>query len=95
MKKRRIPLRKCVACGERKAKKELIRIVRTTDGQILVDPTGKINGRGAYICPDINCFDKGIKSKQLVNAFGEGVPEEVLETLRNKIGEYANGEKTL
>lgn len=95
MRKKKLPLRKCVVCGERKPKKELIRIVRTSDNQIVVDLTGKQNGRGAYICPNINCYEMGIKSKKLARIFGEEVPAEVLDTLEVKIKEHIDGLKSL
>ena len=61
MKKRKIPLRRCVGCREMKDKRELLRIVRNNEGEIFVDPTGKKNGRGAYICKSMECFSKARK----------------------------------
>lgn len=81
MKKKKIPLRKCVACNEGKPKKELIRIVRNTEGKVEVDLTGKMNGRGAYICPDLNCLEKAKKSKRLSKVLETEVTEEVFERL--------------
>lgn len=81
MKKKKIPLRKCVACNESKPKKELIRIVRNTDGVAEVDLTGKLNGRGAYICSDLNCLEKVKKSNRLSKTLEIEVPEEVFDRL--------------
>ncbi|HLS52883.1 MAG TPA: YlxR family protein [Tissierellaceae bacterium] len=91
MRKRRVPLRKCVSCGEKRAKQELIRIVKTTEGDFILDPSGRINGRGAYICPSVGCFEKGIESKRLSKAFREEVPKEVLDTLKIEIEEFIKG----
>lgn len=81
MRKRKIPLRKCVACNESKPKKELIRIVRNTDGMVEIDLTGKVNGRGAYICPDLDCLEKVKKSKRLAKTLEIEVPDEVFDRL--------------
>ena len=69
MQNKKIPMRQCVGCGEMKGKKDLIRILKTQEGEILVDATGRKNGRGAYICPDIECFKKARKSKGLERSF--------------------------
>ena len=63
------PQRTCLGCKESKNKKELIRIVKQNDGKIFIDKTGKANGRGAYICNNIECLEKAIKSKRLENNF--------------------------
>ncbi|HSH34994.1 RNase P modulator RnpM [Schnuerera sp.] len=86
MKKKKIPLRKCVACNESKPKKELIRVVKDKDGNIDVDLTGKINGRGAYICSDSNCLSKVKKNKKLDKALGFQVPDKIFEKLNDIIG---------
>lgn len=85
MKPKKIPQRKCVACQDRDAKKQLVRIVKNKEGQIFVDPTGKANGRGAYICSDIECLEKAIKSKALSRAFKIEIPQEVYDKLREEI----------
>lgn len=74
-------MRKCVACGENKAKKELIRIVKNNENYVDVDLTGKMNGRGAYICSNSNCLEKAIKKKQLSRALDIDIPDEVFEKL--------------
>ncbi|MBQ9279554.1 MAG: YlxR family protein [Clostridia bacterium] len=79
---KKVPLRRCLGCYESKPKKELCRIVRKTDGEICVDKTGKINGRGAYICYNAECLEKAMKAKRLEKEFGAAISEEVYETLR-------------
>ena len=81
MRVRKIPLRKCIGCGESKPKKELIRVVKNKDLEIKIDPTGKINGRGAYICPNISCLEKAQKSKRLSNALEIEIPNSIYEEM--------------
>ncbi|MDY6065086.1 MAG: YlxR family protein [Finegoldia sp.] len=81
MKKKKIPLRKCISCGENKTKEELIRIVLNKEEGILIDPTYKMNGRGAYICKDKACIEKAMKDKKLNHAFKTNVNQEVYEEL--------------
>ena len=80
-KKRKIPLRQCLGCNEHKPKSELLRVVRSPEGEVSLDFTGKKSGRGAYICHDTQCLKKAIKSKAIERAFGLSVPEEIFETL--------------
>ena len=87
MKKRKIPIRKCLACGANKEKKELIRIVKTPEDEIIVDITGKINGRGAYICNDVNCLEKAFKNKSINKSLKADVTDEIYEKLKEKIGQ--------
>ena len=82
---KKIPIRTCIGCNEGKPKKELIRIVKTTEGEVLVDFTGKKNGRGAYVCPSITCLEKAIKTKRLSRAFEMPIENEVYEKLRTEI----------
>ena len=84
---KKIPQRTCLGCGETKPKQELIRIVRQNDGSIFVDKTGKANGRGAYICNNIECLEKAIKSKRLERAFEQKIDNEIYESLRGVIVE--------
>ncbi len=81
MKQRKVPLRKCTGCQEMKNKKELIRIVRNDAGEFALDRTGKLPGRGAYICPNAECLAKAQKSKGLERSFKVAVPKEVYEQL--------------
>lgn len=87
MRKRKIPLRRCVGCGESKPKKELLRIVKNKEGEINIDLTGKANGRGAYICKDISCFEKAKKGKKINRALEVDIPQEVYEKLLEEIKE--------
>ena len=77
--------RTCVGCGEIFDKKSLIRIVRNTDGLILVDETGRMNGRGAYICPSAECLEKAFKKHGLDRAFKTAVPKEALDGISDYI----------
>lgn len=85
MRKKKIPIRKCVGCGESKAKKELIRIVKNQEGNIFLDITGKANGRGVYICNSIDCLNKAKKSKAFNRSFKAEVPNEVFDKLQMEI----------
>lgn len=87
MKQKKIPLRKCISCGENKTKKELIRIVKTKEGEVLIDLTGKVNGRGAYICPNTICFDLAHKNKKISRALQIEIDEELYEKLKTNIKE--------
>lgn len=87
MTNRKIPMRQCIGCGEMKAKKEMIRVIKTTEGAITLDTTGRMNGRGAYICPTGECLQKAIKSKGLERSFKMPIPKEVYEMLAKEMGE--------
>ena len=78
---KKIPMRKCVGCQEMKAKKEMIRIVRTEEQGFLLDATGRKNGRGAYICPSSECLEKAIKNRGLERSFKQAIPKEVYDEL--------------
>ena len=78
---KKIPMRQCVGCRERKSKREMIRVVRETDGNVRLDFSGKLNGRGAYLCPDPQCLQKAIKSKALDRNLEVTIPEEVYTRL--------------
>jgi predicted RNA-binding protein YlxR (DUF448 family) len=84
-KTRKIPQRMCVGCREMKNKKEMTRVVRTPQGSIEIDSSGKKPGRGAYICPQIECFQQAVKNKRLQKALEQEIPDEVLEVLKNQI----------
>ena len=85
MKVKKIPLRMCTGCMEMKPKKELIRVVKSQDGDVSVDLTGKKAGRGAYICKNIECLEKAIKSKRIEKSFEMKVENKVYEDLRGVI----------
>ncbi|WP_455054798.1 RNase P modulator RnpM [Merdimonas faecis] len=78
---KKIPVRRCVGCQEMKGKKEMIRVIRTPEGDFLLDATGKKNGRGAYLCPSRECLDKARKNKGLERSFKQAIPKEVYEAL--------------
>ena len=78
---KKIPMRQCLGCREHKPKKELIRVVRSPEGEISLDFRGKANGRGAYICPDAACLKKAIKAKALERSLETAIPEEVYAEL--------------
>ena len=88
---KKIPQRQCMGCRERKAKRELIRVVRGTDGVVSLDFGGKMNGRGAYICPDPACLKKVQKSKALERSLETPIPDEVYERLAREMEGKANG----
>lgn len=85
---KKVPQRKCIACQDRDSKKELMRIVKNKEGQIFLDPIGKANGRGAYICKCSECMTKAIKSKALNRAFKTEVSQEVYENLLKELETY-------
>ena len=82
---KKIPQRQCMGCRERKAKKELIRVVRGTDGVVSLDFSGKLNGRGAYICPQMECLQKAQKAKALERSLEVVIPEEVYDRLSKEM----------
>ena len=84
---KKIPMRTCVITGEKLPKKELIRVVRTPEGNVIVDETGKANGRGAYLKKDIETFNKAEKSKILNKRLEVEVPSSIYEELKSKVGE--------
>ena len=88
---RKIPMRKCIGCGEMKNKRDMMRILRTTEGAIVLDTTGKKNGRGAYLCANADCFQKAVKSKGLERALKTAVPEDVYDGLKKEIEKIAEG----
>lgn len=87
MKQKKIPFRMCVGCQEMKSKKELLRVVRTPEGDIVLDPTGKKAGRGAYMCRSEQCLTKAFKEKRLEKALKHPIGEEVYNALRAGITE--------
>lgn len=78
---KKIPMRQCVGCREMKAKRELIRVVRSPEGEISLDFRGKKPGRGAYVCPSVDCLKKARKSNALGRAFSTKIPDEIYEAL--------------
>ena len=87
MKPRKIPMRMCVGCREMKPKKELLRVVKPQDGDAHIDSVGKAPGRGAYVCPSVDCFKKARKTKALERALECTIPPEVFDALEAQIAE--------
>ncbi|MDO4519838.1 MAG: YlxR family protein [Eubacteriales bacterium] len=83
----KIPMRQCAGCREMKSKKEMIRVIRTAENEILLDTTGKKNGRGAYICNSRSCLEKAMKSRGLERSLKVMVPTEVYESLEKELKE--------
>ena len=88
MANKKIPMRQCVGCGEMKAKKELLRVLKTEDG-VLLDATGKKNGRGAYICANTECLKKARKSKGLERSLKVAIRDEVYDNLEKEMSTFA------
>lgn len=86
---KKVPLRMCTGCGEMKPKKELIRVVRSAEGEISLDTTGKKPGRGAYLCRNVECLKKAEKQKRLEHAFGCSIPPEVYASLKEELSRNA------
>lgn len=85
MVRKKVPLRQCIGCGEMKPKKELVRIIKTPEDEIVLDITGKQNGRGAYICSSLSCLEKAQKSRALERALKMPVPGEIYESLKKGV----------
>ena len=90
---KKIPLRVCTGCGESKPKKEMIRVLKTPEEEIVLDATGKKNGRGAYICCSADCLRKSIKSKGLERSLRVKIPVELLEDLEKELILLESGNK--
>ena len=88
---KKIPQRQCMGCRERKAKREMIRVVRGTDGTVSLDFGGKMNGRGAYICPNPDCLKKAQRSKALERSLEVEIPQEVYDRLEKEMEAVQNG----
>ena len=85
MSMKKVPLRQCIGCGEMKSKKEMIRVIKTADEEILLDATGRKNGRGAYLCPSMEGMKKAVKSKGLERSFKMAIPKEVYDALEKEM----------
>lgn len=84
---KKIPMRQCVGCGEMKSKKEMMRVLKTAEGTICLDVTGKKNGRGAYVCISRECLQKARKNKGLERSFKMSIPNDVYDTLEEEFKE--------
>ena len=82
---KKIPQRQCMGCRERKAKREMIRVVRCTDGTVTLDFSGKLNGRGAYVCPDPECLKKARKTRALERCLEVAIPEDVYDRMEKEM----------
>ena len=87
MKQRKIPMRKCTGCGEMKPKTELVRVVRSPEGELSMDLTGRKAGRGAYVCRDIACLRTARKRKALERSFACAIPSEIYDRLEEEMME--------
>lgn len=82
---KKVPMRKCVGCGEMKNKREMMRVLKTAENEFVLDATGKKNGRGAYLCFSKECFDKAVKSKGLERSFKHAIPKDVYDKLAKEM----------
>lgn len=85
MKQKKIPMRRCCGCNGQKPKKELIRVVRSAEGEISLDLTGKASGRGAYICNNLECLKKARKSRRIDRTFEITIPDEIYDKMEEEI----------
>lgn len=88
--KTKIPMRQCTGCREMKNKKDMMRVLRTPENQILLDTTGRKNGRGAYLCRSMECFEKAVKNHGIQRSLKTEIPEEVYEILQKEFEELDN-----
>ena len=84
-KNKKIPMRQCVGCGQMNEKRWMYRVIRTQEGELLLDKTGRKNGRGAYVCPTEDCLQKAIRSRGLERSFKMQIPKEMYETLEEEM----------
>ena len=85
---KKIPQRQCVGCGENKDKKNLIRVLKTGENEFILDDTGKKNGRGAYICKNVACMEKAVKTKGFDRSFKMAIPQSVYDQLMEEMKQY-------
>ncbi len=89
VRQRKLPMRQCIGCGERKEKRELIRVIKTPEDEIMIDLTGKKNGRGAYICNSTECLRLARRRRSLAHSLKTDIPEEIYEKLEREMTEHA------
>lgn len=89
MTNKKIPMRQCVGCAEMKSKKELLRIIKTPEEEVVLDATGRKNGRGAYICASMECLKKAQKSKGLERSLKTAIPAEIYQNLEEEMSKVA------
>lgn len=85
VRKKKIPMRKCLGCNEMRPKKEMMRVVRSPEGNVSIDLKGKASGRGCYVCPNIECLDKALKGKRIESALETEINEDIISLLREHI----------
>ena len=85
MANKKIPMRQCIGCGEMKPKKEMIRVIKTAEDEIMLDATGRKNGRGAYLCPSMECLKKAVKGKGLERSFKMPIEKSVYDKLAKEL----------
>ena len=91
---KKIPMRQCLGCREMKPKRELLRVVRAPEGEVAFDARGKLPGRGAYVCPNPDCFKKAVKSRALDRALEVKIPDEVMERLAGLLEGTQDGQSS-
>lgn len=91
---KKIPMRQCLGCREMKPKRELLRVVRSPEGEVSLDMRGKKPGRGAYVCPKAECLKKAVKSRALSRALETEIPPEVFERLESELEENKDGQSS-
>ena len=89
---KKVPIRTCIGCNEAKPKRELIRVVKTAECDVSIDFTGRANGRGAYICNNVDCLEKAVKTRRLSRAFSMQIDMQIYEDLRKAIEEHDKAE---
>ena len=89
MTNKKVPMRQCVGCAQMKSKKELIRVIKTPEEEILLDATGRKNGRGAYICASVECLAKAQKTKGLERSLKTAIPAEIYQNLEEEMNKIA------
>lgn len=82
---KKVPLRQCTGCHEMKNKRDMIRVIKTAEGVICIDTTGRKNGRGAYICPSMDCLTKAVKSRGLERSLKTAIPESIFNELKEEM----------
>lgn len=84
---KKVPMRQCIGCREMKSKREMIRVIRTAENEICIDATGRKNGRGAYICPSMQCLKQAIKSRGLERSLKTAIPDLVYQQLEEEMSQ--------
>lgn len=91
MKNKKAPMRQCVGCRELRNKKDLMRILKTPDNNVIFDDTGRMNGRGAYICPSVECLKKARRTKAIERSLDISIPDEVYDAIERQMSELDKG----